>query len=100
MPAVKTSLFCVRHWKKWVSLSSRVSKESLQRLQPKTGTVCAVTQVGHLIYTYYQQRLLLPDHVILKVASGGKVDGGTVETDPEARINFTNITRDRYYLSL
>ena len=42
----------------------------------------------------------MPDHVILKVASGGKVDGGTVETDPEARINFTNITRDRYYLSL
>jgi len=64
----------LKHWKKWVSLSSRVSKESLQRLQPKTGTVCAVTQV----------------------ASGGKVDGGTVETDPEARINFTNITRDRH----
>ena len=30
-----------------------------------------------------------------KVASGGGGEGGTVETDPEARINYTNISRDR-----
>ena len=29
-----------------------------------------------------------------KVASGGGGDGGNVETDPEARINYTNISRD------
>jgi len=64
----------LKQWKKWVSLSNRITEESLLRLQPKTGTVCAVTQV----------------------ASGGGDDGGHVETDPEARINYTNISRDRH----
>ena len=36
----------LRQWKKWVSLSNRVTEDSLLRLQPKTGTVCAVTQVS------------------------------------------------------
>jgi len=64
----------LKQWKKWVSLSNRIAEESLLRLQPKTGTVCAVTQV----------------------ASGGGDDGGNVETDHLARINYTNISRDRH----
>jgi len=64
----------LKQWKKWVSLSNRVKEESLSRLQPKTGTVCAVTQV----------------------ASGERSDIENAETDPEARINYSSISRDRH----
>ena len=94
-----------------MSLSNRVTEESLLRLQPKTGTVCAVTQVSLFLHDIGDDGLAMVTLVILfllsndnglasetatpKVASGGGGEGGTVETDAEARINYTNISRDR-----
>ena len=63
-------------WKKWVSLSNRITPSSLARLQPKCGpTICSSTEV----------------------ASPDNVEGlATSQPDPTTCINYTSLTKQKY----
>ena len=63
-------------WKKWVSLSNRITSTSLARLQPKCGpTISSSTEI----------------------AAPEKVEGLAVAPpDPDTCINFTRIARQKY----
>ena len=72
-----------------------MKEESLSRLQPKTGTVCAVTQVRDEIYYLLEVSIRIYSKWYQQVASGEQSDIENAETDPEARINYSSISRDR-----